>query len=158
MDRKVLAIALTLTLLALVFTSTAWANQQSPDTRPQVATSDNAGGVALFAVPSPDEIRVTALRPVRIPGAVLPPGEYSFRLNDAGTVVAVSKLDGSKFYGNYLIMPAYRGRRDDKVVYTSAAPGGGPDRVISWFFPGALRGHAFLYPKAKPGNVQVAAK
>ncbi|HVP44379.1 MAG TPA: hypothetical protein VMS96_13175 [Terriglobales bacterium] len=158
MKRKVLTIVWIVTLTALVFTGTVWANVADPDTRSQVAGSDNSGAVILYALPSAAEIRVTALRPVQIPGAVLQPGQYSFRLTDSGSVVAVSNIDRSEFYGNYLIVPASRNHRDDTVAYTAAAPEGGPDRITALFRPGSLWGYAFLYPKAKQGNVQVAAK
>ncbi len=157
MDRKVLTIALTVTLSALVSTSVAWANVPNPEERDQAARSGDSGAVILYALPSPNEVRVTALRPVQIPGRVLQPGEYSLRLSGSGSVVTVSNLDGSEFYGNYLVVPAYRSHRSDIVAYTTETRGG-PERITSWFVPGSLRGHAFLYPKGKHGNVQIAAK
>ncbi len=156
MHRKVLSIAASLTLTALVFASAAWADVAA-DRSPRTA-AENGSAVVLYALPSPHEIRVTVLRPVRIPGAVLQPGEYSFRLDRAGSMVAVTNVEGSEFFGNYLLVPTVRQHRDDTVAYTAEAPDGGPERVVSWFFPGFLRGYAFIYPNAKPGPIQVAAK
>jgi len=157
MNRKVLTIAFTLALFGLVSASPVWANEAADTPADQAVEVASIGGSATYvALPALTDLTVTVARPVQIPGHVLQPGQYSFRLIDSDNAVAVSRLDGSKFYGNYFIIPTSRDRAGDGAVYTQESQGGGFDRIASWYYPGELNGYSFIYPKTKHAQVAKA--
>jgi hypothetical protein len=91
--------------------------------------------------------------PVEIPGQVLLPGTYVFKLADSSSdrnIVQVFNRDESHLYGTFLAIPDYRLKRTDKPIITfSERPIGTPEAVKAWFYPGQYYGHDFVYPKPK---------
>jgi hypothetical protein len=96
---------------------------------------------------------VTFSAPVEIPGQVLLPGTYVFKLADSSSdrnIVQVFNKDESHLYGTFLAIPDYRLRPADKTIITfSERPAGTPEAVKAWFYPGQNYGHDFVYPKPK---------
>jgi len=115
-----------------------------------------------------EKTAMTFAAPVELPGRVLPPGTYIFKLIDssdsAGNIVAVYNKNESHVYGIFLTVPDYRLRPSGKTIVTFAeTPAGSPDALWAWFYPGDNYGHEFVYPKseavrlAKANNRPVAA-
>jgi hypothetical protein len=105
--------------------------------------------------------------PVEIPGQVLLPGTYVFKLANSSSdrnIVQVFNKDENHLYGTFLAIPDYRLRPADKAIITfSERPVGTPEAVRAWFYPGENYGHDFVYPKpkavvlAKANNTPVAS-
>jgi LPXTG-motif cell wall-anchored protein len=98
-------------------------------------------------------IRFTFNGPVEIPGQVLPPGTYVFKLLDSSTdrdIVQVFDKNQKHLYGTFLAIPDYRLKPAGKPIVTfDERAAGAPEAVKAWFFPGYNYGHEFVYPKAK---------
>src|SRR5580658_5941178 len=105
--------------------------------------------------------------PVEIPGQVLLPGTYVFKLADSSSdrnIVQVFNKDENHLYGTFLAIPDYRLKPAGKAIITfSERPAGTPEAVRAWFYPGENYGHDFVYPKpkavvlAKANNTPVAS-
>jgi hypothetical protein len=91
--------------------------------------------------------------PVEVPGQVLLPGTYVFKLADSSAdrnIVQVFNKDENHLYGTFLAIPDYRVKPADKTIITFAErPVGSPEAIKSWFYPGENYGHDFVYPKPK---------
>jgi hypothetical protein len=91
--------------------------------------------------------------PVEIPGQVLPPGTYVFRLMDSQAdrdIVQVFDKKETHLYGTFLAIPDYRLKPTGKTIITfEERAAGAPEAVKAWFFPGFNYGHEFVYPKAR---------
>ena len=91
--------------------------------------------------------------PVEIPGQVLSPGTYVFKLMDSmadRNVVEVFDKNEMHCYGNFLAIPDYRLTPTGKPVITfEERAEGSPQAVKSWFYPGENYGHEFVYRKAQ---------
>lgn len=97
---------------------------------------------------------VTFNAPVEIPGQVLSPGTYVFKLAESMSdrnVVEVWNKNQTHMYGFFLAIPDYRlkvtGRKPVMTFEERAA--GAPEAVKAWFYPGDYYGHEFVYPKVK---------
>ena len=111
--------------------------------------------------------QVTFSQPIQIPGRVLPAGTYWFILPDNITdhnQVRIYNADRTVFYGTILTINAERLQATDKSAFTfTAHDSAQPQALISWFYPGDMTGHEFLYPKqvskelAKTKQVSVVA-
>jgi Protein of unknown function (DUF2911) len=111
--------------------------------------------------------KVTFSQPVQIPGRVLPAGTYWFLLSENVSehdVVLIYNSDRTMFYGIVLTINAERLQPTDKPTFTLTEPmSAQPQEIVSWFYPGRLDGHEFLYPKqaqkelAKEKRVTVVA-
>jgi LPXTG-motif cell wall-anchored protein len=105
------------------------------------------------------ETRMTFNQPVEIPGMVLTPGTYVFKLLDSASdrnVVQIFNGDESRFYENVLAIPAYRAEPTDKTVVTfEERSKGTPEAIKDWFYPGDNAGQEFVYPGA--GITQAAS-
>lgn len=91
--------------------------------------------------------------PVEVPGQVLPPGTYVFRLADSmadRNVVEVFNKNETHMYGFFLAIPDYHMTPSSKpiVTFEERAPGA-PEAIRAWFYPGDNYGHDFVYPKVK---------
>lgn len=102
------------------------------------------------------ETVMTFNKPVEVPGMVLGPGTYDFRLMDSVSdrnVVQILNADGSHLYENVLAIPAYRAQASDKTVVTfEERAKGSPQAIATWFFPGDTFGEEFVYSKASPSG------
>lgn len=91
--------------------------------------------------------------PVEIPGQVLSPGTYVFKLADSMSdrnIVMVFNKAESHCYGVFLTIPDYRLKPADKPIITfGERASGAPEAVRAWFYPGDNYGHDFVYPKVK---------
>jgi hypothetical protein len=91
--------------------------------------------------------------PVEIPGQVLQPGTYVFKLTESSSdrnIVEVFNKDESHLYGIFLAIPDYRLQPTGKPIITfEERAAGAPPAVKAWFWPGDNYGHDFVYPKVK---------
>ena len=92
-------------------------------------------------------------QPVEIPGRVLSPGTYVFKLADIQgdrNVVQVYSNDQKHLLGTFLAVPDYRLQAPGKPIvnFTERAEGS-PEAAKAWFYPGDNYGHEFVYPKAE---------
>jgi len=91
--------------------------------------------------------------PVEIPGQVLSPGTYVFKLADSQAdrnIVQVYNKDETHLYGTFLAIPDYHLRPAGRPIITFAErAAGAPEAVKAWFYPGDNYGHEFVYPKTK---------
>jgi hypothetical protein len=107
------------------------------------------------------ETVLTFNKPVEVPGMVLQPGSYDFKLLDSPSdrnIVQISSADGSHFYENVLAIPAYRLETTDKTVVTfEERANGAPEAMATWFYPGDNTGEEFVYQNVKPVQTAKAA-
>jgi hypothetical protein len=129
---RALVFALSITVLGIMFSSTASAQPWNKRTT------------------------VSFSAPVEIPGAgaqVLPAGTYVFRLLDSlsdRNIVQIFNKDESHVYATILAIPNYRLKATDKTVMTFAERAvGNPQAIRAWFYPGDNWGQEFVYPKTK---------
>jgi hypothetical protein len=97
------------------------------------------------------ETTVTFSQPVQIPGRVLPAGTYVFVLPDE-TIdhfqVRIFNADRTMLLATLLTANAERPAATDKTVFGFAERASGqPEAIVTWFYPGEITGHEFLYPK-----------
>jgi hypothetical protein len=105
--------------------------------------------------------------PVEVPGQVLLPGTYVFKLADSASdrnIVQVFNKDETRLFGTFLAIPDYRVKPADKSIITfEERASGSPEAIRTWFYPGENYGHDFVYPKpkatelAKANNMPVAS-
>jgi len=94
---------------------------------------------------------LTFSQPVEVPGMVLGPGTYVFKLADTvdRSVVQIYNAEQTHLYENVLAIPAYRQQVTDKTVVTfEERAKGSPEAIGTWFYPGDNYGQEFVYPKA----------
>jgi hypothetical protein len=97
--------------------------------------------------------KLTFNRPVEVPGMILGPGTYVFKLADLSdrNVVQIFNADESHLYEDVLAIPAYRETLTDEAVVTfEERAKGAPEAIATWFYPGDNYGEEFVYPKAVP--------
>src|ERR1700678_414062 len=91
--------------------------------------------------------------PVEVPGQVLLPGTYVFKLADSASdrnIVQVFNKNETELYGTFLAIPDYRAKPSGKPIITfDERPADSPEAVKAWFYPGENYGHDFVYPKPK---------
>jgi len=99
------------------------------------------------------ETMVTFSAPVAVPGQVLPPGRYIFKLADADSqsdrqIVQIFSEHQSEPLATVLAIRAYRLEpSDDTLITFEDRPTGSPEAVKRLFCPGDLGGVAFTYPE-----------
>lgn len=95
----------------------------------------------------------TFASPVEIPGQVLEPGTYVFKLLDSQSdrnIVQVFNQREDHLYGTFLAIADYRLKPAGKPIITfEERAAGAPEAVKAWFYPGQNYGHDFVYPKVK---------
>lgn len=116
-------------------------------------------GLALAMLPSAkaDEWNQKTIftfnAPVEIPGQVLNPGTYVFKLADSQSdrnIVQVFNKNETHLYGTFLAIPDYHLQPRGKPIITfEERAAGAPEAVRAWFYPGDNYGHEFVYPKAR---------
>jgi hypothetical protein len=110
---------------------------------------------------------VTFNEPVEIPGKVLTPGTYVFKVLDlAGTRDVIQVLDKDEMHviATFIGLPATISKISDKpFIRFAERPSGSPPAIEAWFYPGRTDGHEFVYPHdraaelAKANNQNVAS-
>jgi outer membrane biosynthesis protein TonB len=100
--------------------------------------------------------------PVEVPGHVLVPGTYMFKLADLQAdrnVVEIFHQDRKgmdHLIATEMAIPAYRVNTPDRPVVTfEERPSNSPEAVHKWFYPGDNYGWEFVYPRAQ--RLQVAS-
>jgi Protein of unknown function (DUF2911) len=86
-------------------------------------------------------------QPVEIPGRVLPAGTYWFTLADTQSrnVVEIFSSNWSKM-ATLITVPEYRLQSTDHTqVEFVERPHDKPEALLTWYYPGILTGHEFLY-------------
>ena len=95
---------------------------------------------------------------VEIPGQVLLPGTYTFKLMDSQTdrnIVQIFNKHEDHLYATILTIPDYRLRPSKKTVITfEERTANSPEAIRAWFFPGDQYGQEFVYPE--PRAMQLA--
>jgi hypothetical protein len=136
----------------------------------RVTTALFAASIGLVAVApqaSADEWNkktiVTISEPLEIPGVVLTPGTYVFKLVDSQSdrhIVIVQNERQDHTYATILAMPNYRIRPTGKTVFSFwETPEGQPKAIRAWFYPGDNFGQEFRYPKHRVTEInQVASQ
>lgn len=118
-----------------------------------------------MASESNKETRMQTNVPLQIPGRVLEPGTYIFRLADSLSnrdIVEVFSEDANgnqTFVTTLMAISAYRQQTPDKPIFNmDERPAGTPEAIRSWFYPGDNTGWEFVYSKPYPtAQNQVAA-
>jgi hypothetical protein len=94
---------------------------------------------------------LTFSAPVEMPGVVLEPGTYEFRLANPVTsrnVVQVFKKDSNEPIGQWTFVDASRPRvSNETVVMFRETREGSTPAVQYWYYPGERIGKEFIYPK-----------
>jgi len=93
---------------------------------------------------------VTTNVPIEVPGKVLPPGTYVFKLLDSASnrnIVQIFDKDEKQLYATILAIPDYRMEPSDKpVIKFEERAANAPEAVKAWFYPGDQYGQQFVYP------------
>ncbi|MFN8066968.1 MAG: hypothetical protein U0P82_19405 [Vicinamibacterales bacterium] len=91
----------------------------------------------------------TFSQPVAVPGAVLPAGEYIFRLAnpDSGrNIVQVLNRGTGEVHGMFFTQHAQRATiAEQPEVSLGEAPEGMPRSIAAWWYPGSTAGREFVY-------------
>jgi hypothetical protein len=86
---------------------------------------------------------------VEIPGQVLPPGTYVFKLLDSSAdryIVQIWSENENQLIATLHAVPDYRVDTPDKTIFEfDERPGDSPMALHSWFFPGDTVGEQFVY-------------
>jgi hypothetical protein len=100
------------------------------------------------------ETRLKISEPLEVPGKVLQPGTYIFKLADDASsrnIVEIYSEDASgrqKFVTTVLAISAYTMKTPEKVtIGLEERPSGTPQAIHTWFYPGDNTGWEFVYPK-----------
>jgi len=92
---------------------------------------------------------ITFSAPVKIPGAVLPPGTYVFKLMNSSTdrhIVQIFDRDEKRVYATVFAVPDYRLEpTDHSVIQFEEGPAGSPAAIKTWFYPGEVWGQEFIF-------------
>ncbi len=98
--------------------------------------------------------------PVEVPGQVLTPGRYVFKLLNSSSdrnIVQVFNKDQTRLIGTFLTIPDYRMKPAEKPLLTfEERAAGSPEAIKAWFYPGDNYGNEFVYPKQRA--VQLASQ
>ena len=98
-----------------------------------------------------EETSVTFSSPVAVPGEVLPPGRYVFKLADSQAdrnIVQILTEDHRELVATIVAIPAYRlNPTEDTLMTFKERPSGSPEAISRWFYPRHLAGVAFVYPE-----------
>jgi hypothetical protein len=88
--------------------------------------------------------------PVEIPGQILPPGTYVFKLvnlPDTRNVVQIQSEDQSFTYATLLTVNTWRSRPTNHTRFLfDERSGDQPEALQTWYYPGDTRGLDFIYP------------
>jgi hypothetical protein len=88
--------------------------------------------------------------PVEIPGQILPPGTYVFKLvnlPDTRNVVQIQNEDQSFTYATLLTVNTWRSRPTNHTRFLfDERSSDQPEALQTWYYPGDTRGLDFVYP------------
>jgi len=93
---------------------------------------------------------------VEIPGQILPPGSYIFKLADSSSyrhIVQIWTEDQRQIIATIVAIPAQRTEaRDYTTVTFDERPGTSPMALRTWFYPGDTTGQEFVYHYRSESN------
>jgi LPXTG-motif cell wall-anchored protein len=96
---------------------------------------------------------VTFSDSVQLPGTVLQPGTYVFKLADSNSnrnIVQVFDADQTKLITTVMAVPDYRLEpRGATIMRYAERPADQPPALEAWFYPGDNYGQQFVYPKSE---------
>jgi hypothetical protein len=125
-----------------------------------LASAVGLGGVMCSqASAQPEWVDETTLNfgtPVQVPGKVLPPGTYKFRLVETqGTKNIVQIFDGNgKLVTTTISVPKQRLEPTGDIYLAFAeSKDGTPVALRAWFYPGKTIGHEFVYSKDEARDI-----
>jgi len=102
---------------------------------------------------------ITFSQAVEIPGHVLPPGTYVFKLADSignRHIVQVFTADESQILATVMTISDYRlTATDQTVIKFGEVPPDSAEAIRAWFYPGSAIGQEFVYSKSRA--IQLAA-
>jgi hypothetical protein len=103
---------------------------------------------------------VTISQSIEVPGAVLAPGKYVFKLVNSDSnrhIVQIMNERENHVYATNLAFAKQRMEPADKTVLTFyEMPGGGPEPIRSWFYPGDTIGQEFAYSRNRATEIAQA--
>ena len=107
--------------------------------------------------------KVNITEPLEVPGAVLQPGTYVFKLVESSNdrhIVIIKNERENHTYATIFAIPNYKVRRTGKTEISFwETPAGQPKALRAWFYPGDNFGQEFLYPKTRVTEInQVASQ
>ena len=104
---------------------------------------------------------VTFDQPLEVPGRVLTPGTYVFKLLDSQSdrhTVEVYNKDQSKLITTLITVPDERLRPSGKTIMTfEERPARSPEALRAWFYPGDTVGQEFVYPESRARQIAKAS-
>jgi hypothetical protein len=106
-------------------------------------------------------INVHVDKAVAIPGHVLRPGDYVFRMADSETYpgyVQISSADGSQEFGFVQVFAGRRQTYNGTKLVMSHPDQAGLEHVVAWYFPGERYGYRFIYSKRQLRNADMIAQ
>jgi hypothetical protein len=96
---------------------------------------------------------VTISESLEVPGQILPPGTYTFKLADNPSyrhIVQIWTGDGTQLITTFFAIPIYRDEvSDDAYFQLDERPGDSPQAIRAWFYPGEHYGNEFSYPRSE---------
>jgi len=106
---------------------------------------------------------VTFTWSVELPGIVLGPGTYVFKVVNAENpyrfIVGVFNAEETHLYTSILAIPDYRlTPKGETVLRFEERSRDMPEALRAWFYPGDNFGRAFVYPKKKATELAAAEK
>jgi len=112
---------------------------------------------AYFPLAHADEwdktTKITFSEPVQVPGRVLAPGTYIFRLLDSQSnrhIVQIFNEDHTQLITTVMAIPNQRLEPAGKTILRyDERPADQPVALAAWFYPGDNFGQEFVYPKAE---------
>lgn len=100
---------------------------------------------------------VTINKPVEVPGKVLPPGTYVFKLLDSASnrdILQIFDKDEKHLEATILAVPDYRLQPADKpVIAFDERPGNSPEALKAYFYPGDNYGLEVVYPHKRAAEL-----
>jgi hypothetical protein len=93
------------------------------------------------------ETKITFDNPVEVPGRVLLPGTYVFKLADSPTERQLVEIynDNDRLVTTVLAVPDYRLQPSNTTVTFSEGRKGSPESIHEWFYPAENDGVEFVY-------------
>lgn len=99
---------------------------------------------------------------IEIPGKILAPGTYVFKLMDSPSnrhIVRITNEREDQVIATVLAIPNYRLEPKSKTVFTFyEMPGGQPEVLREWFYPGDNFGQEFAYSKKRHLEILAAIR
>ncbi len=98
--------------------------------------------------------------PVQVPGTVLPPGTYVFKLASSQSdrhIVQIYNQDESQLIATILTIPnSQLEPAGSTILMYAQTPPDEPQALEAWFYPGDNTGQQFVYPRRKAAELSSA--